>query len=278
MKRLLSIELQKIRKNRASRVLTVTYFALISLIAVVASIKFNIFGTEIRIADQGIFNFPYIWHFNSWVAVLIKLFFAIVVVSMVANEYSYGTLKQNLIDGLSKKELIMSKFLTIVMFSAVSTVFLFIVTFILGTCFSVYNEPGIMFTDTIYLLAYFVDLVAFFSFCMFVGILIKRSAFALGFMFLWLLLELFLEFKLFKDLFGEKVASRIVDFFPLESISNLIKEPISRFQAYKAIENQVAQNLEPKDYSVHFWEIIIALAWTVIFVLMSYKVLKKRDL
>jgi ABC-2 type transport system permease protein len=111
-----------------------------------------------------------------------------------------------------------------------------------------------------------------------VWIFIKRKTLARGFIFFWLLLELFLEFKVFKDLFGEKVASRIVDFFPLESISNLIKEPISRFQAYKAIENQVAQNLEPKDYSVHFWDIIIVLAWTVIFVLMSHKVLKKRDL
>jgi hypothetical protein len=29
---------------------------------------------------------------------------------MMANEYSYGTLKQNLIDGMSKKEFIQSKF------------------------------------------------------------------------------------------------------------------------------------------------------------------------
>jgi ABC-type transport system involved in multi-copper enzyme maturation permease subunit len=278
MKRLISIELQKIRLNRASRVLTLTYFVLISLIAVLASIKFNIFGAEIRIADQGIFNFPYIWHFNSWVAVWIKLFFAVVVVSIVANEYSYGTLKQNLIDGLSKKELLLSKFLTVVLFSAISTIFLFIVTLVLGLCFSAYDEPGIVFSDTIYLLAYFVDLVAFFSFCIFAALLIKRSAFALGAIFLWFLFEVFLEYYLLAKLFGEKIAGQIVDFFPLESISNLIKEPVTRFQAYKAIENQVNQAGHAKDYSVHIFDIVLALVWTVIFVLMSYKLLKKRDL
>jgi hypothetical protein len=46
---------------------------------------------------------PFIWHFNTYIAAILKLFLAIVIVSMMANEYSYGTLKQNLIDGLSKR-------------------------------------------------------------------------------------------------------------------------------------------------------------------------------
>jgi hypothetical protein len=66
----------------------------------IASIKFDI-GFKIHLAEMGIFNFHlalqhlYCCHF--------KIILAIVIVSMMANEYSYGTLKQNLIDGLSKK-------------------------------------------------------------------------------------------------------------------------------------------------------------------------------
>lgn len=103
MKRLLSIELQKIWQNKASRVLTLTYFILLSFIALIASINFSFLGINFRIADQGIFNFPYIWHFNTYIAAILKFFLAVVIVSMMANEYTYGTLKQNLIDGLSKK-------------------------------------------------------------------------------------------------------------------------------------------------------------------------------
>src|SRR5690606_32207749 len=99
MKRLISIELQKIWKNRASRILLISYFVLLSFIALIASIKINIGSFKLHIAEQGIFNFPYIWHFNTYVAGGLKLFLAIVIVSMMANEYSYGTLKQNLIDG-----------------------------------------------------------------------------------------------------------------------------------------------------------------------------------
>src|SRR6478609_4743556 len=121
MKRLLSIELQKIWKNKASRVLTLTYFILLSFIALIASIKFEIGSIKFQVAEMGIFNFPYIWHFNTYIAAILKLFLAIVIVSMMANEYSYGTLKQNLIDGLSKKEFIASKFIMMVVLALAST-------------------------------------------------------------------------------------------------------------------------------------------------------------
>ena len=130
MKRLLSIELQKIWKNKASRVLTLAYFMILSFIALIASVKFNIGSFQLRIADEGIFNFPYIWHFNTYIASMLKFFLAIVIVSMMANEYSYGTLKQNLIDGMSKKEFVLSKFLTVFVFAASSAVFVFIMSLI----------------------------------------------------------------------------------------------------------------------------------------------------
>ena len=110
MLRLLSIELDKIKRNRAAKVITIVYCSLILGISLFASYEFNFAGINFRIADQGIFNFPFIWHFNSFMASWLKIFLAIVIVSIVANEYSYNTLKQNLIDGLSKKEFILSNF------------------------------------------------------------------------------------------------------------------------------------------------------------------------
>jgi ABC-type transport system involved in multi-copper enzyme maturation permease subunit len=151
MKRLLSIELQKIWKNRASKILTIGYFVILSFIALIASIKFDIGNFKIHFAEMGIFNFPFIWHFNTWVASLLKFFLAIVIVSMMANEYSYGTLKQNLIDGMSKKEFILSKFLTVVLFALGSTVFIFVMSLILGYSFSSYTEFSIVFSDMEYL-------------------------------------------------------------------------------------------------------------------------------
>ena len=279
MRRLLSIELQKIWLNKASRILTISYFIILSFIALIASIKFNIGSFELHIAEQGIFNFPYIWHFNTYIAAILKIFLAIVIVSMMANEYSYGTLKQNLIDGISKQEFIKSKFLTVVAFALASTLFIFLMSLILGYSFSSYTEIAIVFSDLEYIFAYFIKLVAFFSFCLFLGILVKRSAFALGFLIVWNIIEGIIKgiltFKVFPN---SETAANICQFLPLESMSNLIVEPFSRLSVIKNMEKAIGGGGNLKDYDVHVTSLLIVLAWTVIFVLMSYKLLQKRDL
>ncbi|MBC5836594.1 ABC transporter permease [Flavobacterium muglaense] len=278
MKRLLSIELQKIWMNKVSRILTLTYFILLSFIALIASIKFDLGFFKLHLAEMGIFNFPFIWHFNTYIAAWLKLFLAIVIVSMMANEYSYGTLKQNLIDGMSKKEFITSKFLTVLLFAFISTVFIFMMTLILGYNFSSYTGLSIVFSDLEYLVAFFVKLVGFFSFCLFLGILVKRSAFALGFLFVWSIVENIAKGLLVFHIFPENdIAYTITQFFPLESMSNLIIEPFSRLSVIKNIGTQIGMETV-KDYSVHLSSLVIVTIWSLVFMLLSYKLLKNRDL
>ena len=87
MFRLLSIEIHKLKNSRASKVLIITYFVLLTSIALIAAIKFDIGPVQFHLAEQGIFNFPYIWHFNTFVASIFKFFLLLVIVSMIANEY-----------------------------------------------------------------------------------------------------------------------------------------------------------------------------------------------
>ena len=278
MKRLLAIELQKIWKNRASRILTISYFVILSFIAMIASIKLEIGNFKLHFAEMGIFNFPFIWHFNYYIAASLKFFLAIVIVSMMANEYSYGTLKQNLIDGMSKKEFVLSKFLTLVLFALTSTLFVFIMSIILGFSFSSYTELGIVFSEMEYILTYFVKLIGFFSFCLFIGVLIKRSAFAIGFIFVWFLVEKISYLTLKFDIFNrDPRVDQVYAFMPLESMSNLIVEPFTRLSVIKNIQTAVGDT-NVKDYSVHFSSILVVLVWTTLFIFLSYKIIKKRDL
>ncbi|MEN8125733.1 MAG: ABC transporter permease subunit [Bacteroidota bacterium] len=278
MFRLLNIELHKIKHNRASKVLIITYFILLTSIALIAAIKFDIGPIKFHLAEQGIFNFPYIWHFNTFIAALFKLFLLLVIVSMVANEYSNKTLKQNLIDGLSKKEFILSKFYTVVLFAFVSTIFVFITSMVLGLIYSDYNEFSIIFSDLEYLLAFFVKLVGFFSFGLFLGMLIKRSAFAVGAMLIWFFGET-ISYNIFKWNFFKDtdIADNIYQFAPLKAMGNLIDEPFSRLNAVKTLANQVGEDIS-YDYAIHWYEIAIVLGWTFIFIYASYYLLKIRDL
>ncbi len=277
MKRLLQIEFIKLWNNRASKILIIAYFILLTLISLVAAIKFDIGPIKFHLAELGIFNFPYIWHFNAFIAAFFKLFLAVVIVSMMANEYSNKTIKQNLIDGLSKWEFIYSKFLTVIAFSAISTVFLFLVSLILGLIYSDYNELSIIFSDLEYILAFFVKLLGFFSFCLFLGIFVKRSAFALGFLILWAIFEQFVFGMLGWKVTSWENALIIKGFFPLEAMSNLVHEPFSRLSAVQNIGEQIGENLK-FDYAVHWYDFVIVLCWTAIFIYLSYALLKKRDL
>lgn len=284
MKRLLSIELQKIWQNRASKVLTIIYFLSLTLLASIALIEFDFGPFKFKAAESGFFNFPYIWHFTTFVASWLKIFLAVIIVSMIANEYSYGTLKQNLIDGMSKKEFLLSKIYTIFLFSAVSTVVVFVISLILGLKYSSFTEVGIIFSDLEYLFAFFLKHVAFFSFCLFLALLIKRSAFTLGFIFVWFLGEnvghAILKYNILGYKPGDKdtvVIDWVKDVLPLESMSNLIKEPFSRLSFIKSVTKTVGASIE-KNYDVQPITVAIVIFWTSLFLFLSFYILKKRDL
>jgi len=277
MIRLLQIEFIKLWNNRASKVLILSYFVLLTLISLIAAIKFDIGPIKFHLAELGIFNFPYIWHFNSFIAAFFKLFLAVVIVSMMANEYSNKTIKQNLIDGLSKWEFVYSKFLTVLAFAAISTLFIFVVSLLLGIGYSDYTEFSIIFSDLEYILAFFIKLMGFFAFCLFLGILVKRSAFALGFLILWAIIEQLLFGFIGWKLTSWENARTIKGIFPLQSMSNLIDEPFTRLSAVQNLGQQIGEDLR-FDYVVHWYEILIVMAWTALFVYFSYALLKRRDL
>ncbi|MGB0601659.1 MAG: ABC transporter permease subunit [Flavobacteriaceae bacterium] len=278
--RLLGIELYKIWHNKTSRVLMFGYFLLIFSIAILSTINVEFGPIKFNLAEQGIFNFPYIWHFNTFIIALLKIFFAIVIVAMIGNEYSYKTIKQNLIDGMSKGEFLKSKVYTIAAFVGISTLLVFIISLILGGIYSDYNEFQIIFSELEYLLAYAVKLFGFFSFCLFLAILIKRSAFALGFLALWQVFE-GIAYGLMRwrlsDLIPQLSAEQVIKFFPLQSIGNLITAPFTRLSAIQNIADQLGEGFT-KDYGVSFLNITVVLVWSALFIWGSYSLLKGRDL
>ena len=274
MIRLLQLELQKLLLNRTSKILIFISFILPLCVIVLSAIKINFFGFfTLELGELGIFNFPIVWHITTYFSALFKFFFAIVVVSMIGNEYSNKTLKQNLIDGLSKREFILSKFYTIVFFSIISTVIIFILSLVLGLVYSSYNEISIIVREIEFLPAYFLKLLGFFSFCLFLGVLAKRSAFALAFLFVDFILE-WIGFGLIVWKSNVEMATKIQNFFPLTAMSNLIKQPFQRVAMSKFPE----KNDLGYDYAVHLDSSIIVVLWTAIFILSAYYLIKKRDL
>ncbi|PQJ32745.1 ABC transporter permease [Nonlabens arenilitoris] len=280
MKRLLDIEFHKFKYSKSSKVLTIIYLVIVILLMFTGLIQVNINGFKGSLSDLGIFNFPYIWHLSTYMVSFLKIFIAIVIVSLTANEYSNRTLKQNLIDGLSKKELILSKLYLAITLALLTTMIVFIASLILGLFHSDYLELGIIFSKMEYLPAFFISHLMFFCFCLFAGVLVKRSAFALGLIGVWWILELvirgissFLDFKYELDTWN--VLQHIL---PLESASLLIKEPFTKISIVQGGIEQLTQGEYIKDYGVSFINIAVTMAWSFLFIFWSYKILKRRDL
>jgi len=275
MLRLLNIELHKLKYSKSSRNLIFVYFLSLLAIAGISTIKIP-FTQGFSLASIGYFDFPIIWHVNTFVASFLKFFPLLIVVSMISNEYSNRTIKQNLIDGLSKKEFILSKFYTVVLFSLISTIFIFILSLILGLIYSSYNEFQIIFSELSYLIAYFFKLTCFLSLGIFFSIIIKRSAFAIAGIIIFFFSEIF-SFGYIASKFSEETANNIFYFLPWSSMWNAIKVPFTRKGIAKTLTEQLTNNTTI-DYSVEYLNIIVIITWTLIFIYFSYYTLKRRDL
>jgi hypothetical protein len=77
------------------------------------------------------------------------------------------------------------------------------------------------------------------------------------------------------EIFGNSSdAFKIKNFMPLESMYKLIDQPFQRIAMTKFPDKAELSY----DYTVHWYEIAIVLGWTAVFIFLSYRLLKKRDL
>ncbi|HNN32264.1 MAG TPA: ABC transporter permease, partial [Chitinophagaceae bacterium] len=93
-------------------------------------------GSLMKMLIGNPFAFPEAWHtiayFSSWF-VLVP---SILIIMIISNEYTYKTNRQNVIDGWSRKEFILSKLFIVIIVSIIATLMFTIITIILGLNYS----------------------------------------------------------------------------------------------------------------------------------------------
>ena len=279
MLRLLKIEWNKIYYYKATRIFTIIYFVmLIAIGGILSLIKPEVGGMKLDIAKLGMFNFPEVWQNITFIVAIAKIFIAVIIITNVTNEFSNRTLKQNLIDGMSKKEFLTSKILTNLIFATLSTVFVFGICLFLGLTFST-SEEGI-FKGMEYIGAYFLKMNLFFSICLFLAVLLRKAAFAfLGLIVLWMgegtitAAEFLLKAWIAKGLENvDPYGTFITNYLPLNTSSKLIDFP--KFNP----EGFVFGGTVFKFTSVDWTFALASVIYTILFLFFTYRLLKKRDL
>jgi ABC-2 type transport system permease protein len=72
-----------------------------------------------------IYDFPDIWQNMTYLGSFLRILLAFIVIITVNNDQIYNTLRQNIIDGVSKGEYLTSKFLFVTILAMISTLFVF---------------------------------------------------------------------------------------------------------------------------------------------------------
>ncbi|WP_267406356.1 MULTISPECIES: ABC transporter permease subunit [unclassified Chryseobacterium] len=280
MIKLLKLEYYKNLNYRPFKIFTILYFLILIALLFIGLVDFDLFGGTINLKEEGIYNFPQIWNFTTWIVALLKIFLGLIIVFSISQEFSNRMFKQNTIDGLSRKEFITSKLLTISVFTIISTLIVFVITMFLGFQYSNTTESAKVTEEIFFIGNYFVKLFTFFCFLMFLSILLRKSVFVfLGFFVFWIAESILSAVEVFSKVRGTQSVERNEilqnDFFfshllPLESMSSLIPNPIMRLKA--------AQLLGAK-YELHYptESLIACIVWCGIFIFASYWILRKRD-
>lgn len=221
---------------------------------------FDKFGSALNINRIPLYHFPDVWLNLAWWSGFFKILLGIMVVISVTNEFSYRTIRQNIIDGLSRWEFLLSKILTNVVLSLMSVVMVFVIALVTGLIYSPQINMDVLFTDMEFYPAYFLEILAFLSYALLLGLLVKRS----GLTIILLLLSFMLEMIIKENI--DEYVPWLIPFFPIESISNLVPVPVYRY-AFQEIQ----------DY-VDMGSVAIAVGWLFLFNYFSYLKLKKSDL
>ena len=274
MIRAFQLEWLKLRNYRVFWILMVMY-----LFALLAITSFGVLflewlksmGADLEGLDPTmlpIYDFPDIWQNTTYLATFSKILLGFIVIISVNNDLSYNTLRQNVIDGISKREFIISKMALIVMMALVSAIILFVAGMING---SIYSHPlgmPYMFQKLEFLAAYCFEIIVFCSLAFLMALFIKKAGFAIITLFLytWMFEPIMTVNFEHNPYLSHTILPHIAQFFPIQSLNNLIQLPFKKY-IFKEIVDFIPWSA-----------ILISSGWLIIYITAIYYTLTRKDL
>lgn len=264
MKKLIQIEWIKIKKLNSVKIILAIYMVMIPLWMLAMNLWFTELNKSIPLFpdSKALWSFPTVWKFTTYSASYFNLLLAVVVVILTSNEFSNRTLRQHIIDGMTKRQVILSKFLVVLFFSVISTCYVFLI----GTIFGVSQGSDLDFYTNIHFVGlYFVQTLCYFGLAFFLAILLKRPA---------LSIILFYGVLFFEFIVGFFVPQWAYAYFPLNNFSKLTPLPF-----FDQILKKAAENSKEVLYYLDLWQVaLVSLGYMFILYAIALFRLNRKDL
>lgn len=273
MIRLLQIEWLKLRYNRAFWILVGMYAVGVIIVCSGGMLLLEFLkskGADFDGIDPTIiplYDFPDVWHNIAYIATFFKVLLGFIMVISIANEASYRTMRQNIIDGLSKSEFLQTKLLIIGILSISAMLLLFLIGLITGSIYSHVIGWKYIFSDLQFLFAYGFEVFCYLTFALMIALFVRKSGLVIvGLLMYTFIFDPVLSLLIERALFIPQEFKFFKDYLPVTALNNLIHVPFLKYFFQ-----------EIQDY-ISWKELSIVCAWLIVNISLSYWILKKRDL
>ncbi|MGE0588483.1 MAG: hypothetical protein AB7O48_07900 [Cyclobacteriaceae bacterium] len=218
------------------------------------------FGADINISRIPLYHFPDVWQNLTFISGFFKGILGFMVVISITNEFTYRTVRQNIIDGLSRQQFMLSKVLTNALLSVMSMVMVYVIALVTGLIYSPSISMADLVADLEFFPAYFLEVFAFLSFALLLGVSIQRSGLTIVILVLAPMIEAIIRANV------DDYVPWLIPYFPLESISNLVPMPFQRY-VFREIQDYVSVA-----------SVVVVMFWTFVFNYLAYLKLKRSDI
>ncbi len=274
MYNLLKIEWLKIKSYRAFIVLSLFFVIGVFLANYIPFLVnkniINKVNTAGLVSSFSPYNFSNTWQTTSYFTGFLLILPALLIIILVTNEYTYRTVRQNIIDGWSRAEFIDVKLVIALIITVVSTILVILTALgfglASGTEFSLnkFSHVGFFFLKS---LSY--NLIA-----VLISVLIKRTGFAIGIYFIYLgtenVIAQLLDFWSLKLRVDNNIdLGSMGDYLPMNASDGLLAFPDNPLK-------EIAKSSLPTDY---FYVVIsLAIIYIFLFIFLSRKKFLNADL
>ena len=276
MKRLLSIEFKKIQTYKVFWILAGLYFVFLAAGILLAEFMINHIVNDINsrlpipFPHVAIYYFPDVWQNVAFFASIryVLIFPAIIMIILITNEFTFKTIRQNIINGMSKTEFLVSKLMIILLMTLVTTVILTAGAFIIGLSHSGFNEVDFFSRGLPFMTGFFLSLLCYMVYAFFCGFMLRNTGMAIAIFTLYSLIIEPVIYFLFRAPFMFK--NTIYTYLPVNSVIRLTEYPaIPMLKKIMGLELQA---------NVSFTACLIPIGYAAIMIGIVFWVMKKKDL
>ena len=259
MLQLLKIEWLKVKNYKAFWIFLALY--IIGLFGI-NYVAFQ-FQDEIKKANVPLelfpYNFPRVYQTIAWVSSWLLYFPGMLMILIISNEYTFKTHRQNIIDGLTRKEFITAKILVGIVLAIVTTFICMLIAIGFGLSFS----GSFSFDGFEYIGYSFIQSLCYLFFAMILAVLLRRSGLAMAIFFLYGLV--------FEQMIGGFIDFKILAshnfwyYMPLQSSDVLVPVTFGNDIIYKDAPSALVL-------------ISVCIVYVVLYCVLSIKKFEKDDL